>query len=505
MSINVLIIGGGGREHALSWKLAQSPLVDRIYVAPGNGGTAQAVRNLRIADSDIEALVAACRAYEIDLVIPGSETALAAGIVDACQAEGITAFGPTRSAARIESSKAFAKDLMVEAGVPTARAKVFTNFEAAESYVRAADGPIVVKADGLAGGKGVTVAVDADEAIAAAKAALVEGKFGEAGASVLLEDLVEGTEMSYHVFADGEQFRPMIPVADYKRIYDNDEGPNTGSMGCYTPPSYFNADLGRTIEERVIAPTLRAMAARGTSFRGVLYAGLMVSNGSPTVLEFNCRFGDPETQVMLPLLKSDLLEIILAICDGRMNETSVEWDNGAAVGVVTASAGYPGDYDVGVPITGLDKLNEVIAFHAGTRQRQSLSFPPILETSAGRVVTLVGRGPNVVKARDSVYGELPRVHFLGRHYRTDIASRELEALGMTSSVVVVPPPPRRRELAALGAGKNELGNQSIEARIPGGRRRRRRRRKRRSGGGDESARGNDTDQTGAGNEDAAAS
>ena len=419
--MNVLVIGNGAREHALAWKIAQSPKVKRLYVAPGNAGTAATAKNLSISFSDIDALARAARENKIDLAVIGPEAPLASGLVDLLQSAGIPAFGPTREAALIESSKVYAKGLMQKYGIPCARDDVFASFEEAKHYVSKQNPPLVIKADGLAAGKGAIVAQSIDEAIKALSDIMEKRVFGDAGNRVLIEECLVGREASLLAFTDGETVVLLVPARDYKRAFDQDKGPNTGGMGAYSPPKFFVRGLSSTVAETIIEPAVQAMAREGRKYRGVLYAGLMLTSDGPKVLEFNARFGDPETQVQLPLLKSDLVDIMLAIVNGNLGQVEIEWSDEACVGVVMASGGYPGSYKTGFPITGLDEIDkDVLVFHAGTEAKEGKIY-----TAGGRVLTVVARGKTVAEARDKVYLNLPRIYFENCHYRKDIAIEEV--------------------------------------------------------------------------------
>jgi len=353
-------------------------------------------------------------------VAVGPEVPLAAGIVDALQDLGIPAFGPSGRAAVIESSKVFAKRLMHRYGIPCARDTVFSSFTEARDYVKAQQPPVVIKADGLAAGKGAIVAPTIDEALGALSDIMEARVFGDAGNEVLVEECLTGQETSLLCFTDGETVVPMIPARDYKRALDNDRGPNTGGMGVYSPPSFFDSDLTGKLTKAILEPAVQAMAREGRPYRGVLYAGLMLTEDGPKVLEFNARFGDPETQVQLPLLKSDIVDIMLAVIDGTLARTAVEWSDDACVGVVLAAGGYPGSYDTGHPITGLDRVDPgVVVFHAGTR-----SNGRGVVTAGGRVLTVVATGGNVAEARQRVYKNVPAIKFEGCHYRKDIAAED---------------------------------------------------------------------------------
>ena len=417
-----MVIGGGAREHALAWKIAQSPKITGLYVAPGNAGTAPIAHNLNIRPNDIEALGKAAQDIGIDLTVVGPEAPLASGVVDYFEGLGLPIFGPTKAATQIESSKVFAKKLMQQYGIPCPNGITFSNYSEARKYLESQSAPVVVKADGLASGKGVTVASSKEEALKALSD-IMEGRiFGSAGDSVLIEECLTGREVSLLAFTDGKTVIPMIPACDYKRVLDNDQGPNTGGMGSYSPPGFFNAELTRQVMKTILQPAVSAMAHEGMPYKGVLYAGLMIATDEPKVLEFNARFGDPETQAILPRLQTDLVDILLAIVDNRLSELTVEWNNDACVGVVMASAGYPGNYKTGFPITGLDKLDEeILVFHAGTKFGENSR----VYTDGGRVLTVTASGKTMAEAKAKVYHNLPRIHFDGCHYRKDIAAREV--------------------------------------------------------------------------------
>ncbi len=416
--MNVLVIGSGAREHAIAWKLQQSPRVDRLLLVPGNAGTAAVGTNLKGSPDDTEEMVRLAEVHGADLTVVGPETPLAAGIVDRFNERGLPIFGPTKDAARIESSKEFAKELMDRHGVPCPQFKVFRDYHAAESFLSDHDGPIVVKADGLAAGKGVFVCREKQEALAALHACMVDGAFGPSGDTVVLEEYLEGREVSVFAFCDGEGISPLVAACDYKRLSDDDAGPNTGGMGGYTPPEFWTPSLERTVREEIMVPVVRALKDEGAPYRGVLYAGLMVTSQGPKVIEFNCRLGDPEAQVILPLLDTDLVEVIEATLDVRADTAPIHWRREACVGVVLASGGYPGEYARGLPITGLDRVDSgVEVFHAGTR----LGEGGDVVTDGGRVLTVTARGETLSQARERAYGNVRRVSFEGAHYRSDIA------------------------------------------------------------------------------------
>jgi len=419
--MNVLVIGGGAREHTLVWKINQSPKVQEIYGAPGNAGTGLIAKNLDIKSTDLQALAQAAQERKIDLAVVGPEAPLAAGIVDLFHSRSIPIFGPSKEAAKIESSKVFAKELMQKYGIPCALSKNFSSFEEAKDYVRSQKTPIVVKADGLAAGKGSIMASTIDDAVKALSEIMQERIFGEAGDQVLIEECLVGKEVSLLAFTDSKTVVPMVPACDYKRVADGDQGPNTGGMGSYSPPGFFDEKMVDRVRATILEPTVRAMAEEGKPYRGVLYAGLMVTEEGPKALEFNARFGDPENQVMLPRLESDLVDIMLAVIEGRLDKIEVKWSDEACVGVVMASGGYPGSYQTGFPIEGLDRVGEdVLVFHAGTKARKGKIL-----TDGGRVLTVAATGKTMVEAREKVYSNIPRIHFEGCHYRKDIAAREL--------------------------------------------------------------------------------
>lgn len=420
--MKVLVIGQGAREHALAWKIAQSKKVKEIFIAPGNGGTAAVGRNLRVSASDIPALVNAALNEKIDLAVVGPEAPLASGVVDRLQKNGIPVFGPSREAAQIESSKVFAKNLMEKYHIPCARGKAYTCLAEAKQGLEEFGLPVVVKADGLAAGKGVTVAKSREEAGKALGEAMEERAFGAAGDKVILEEHLTGREVSLLAFSDGKNVVPMAPACDYKPIYDGNQGPNTGGMGGYSPPSFFGSRLQEMVIETILKPTVAAMAAEGYPYKGVLYAGLMITPQGPKVLEFNARFGDPETQVILPRLETDLVDIIMAVVEGKLDKISIIWSPEVCVGVVVASGGYPGSYKTGFPISGLAELsNEVTVFHAGTKAGDN---PGEVLTDGGRVLTVVARGRTIAQARARVYRELPKIKFQGCYYRSDIGAGE---------------------------------------------------------------------------------
>jgi len=387
-------------------------------VAPGNAGTAQIARNLAISPTDIESLLKVAQAERIDLTVVGPEVPLADGIVDRFLSRGMPIFGSTKAATEIESSKVFAKALMQKYNMPCARSVSFSEYTQAKEYVRQQTPPIVVKADGLAAGKGVIVADSIPQALDALSRIMESKIVGSAGDRVIIEEHLSGREMSAFAFTDAHTVVPMVPACDYKRIYDSDQGPNTGGMGSYSPPPFFNPVLAKEVEETIMAPAVKAMLNEGRLYKGVLYGGLMITNNGAKVLEFNARFGDPEAQVTLPRLKTDLVDIMLAIVNNNLDRINIEWSEDACVGVVMASAGYPGSYKTGFPITGLNELDkDIVVFHAGTK----LGSEGEVLTSGGRVLTVVATGKTIAEAREKVYANIPQIHFEGCHYRKDIA------------------------------------------------------------------------------------
>ena len=418
--MNILVIGSGGREHALYWKLSESPQTEQIYAIPGNPGMGASAA---IALDDHAAILRFVKEHEIGLVVVGPEVPLMNGLVDELEAAGIRAFGPRANAAEIEGSKSFAKDLMKKYGIPTARYEVFTAAEPARAYIRQEGAPIVVKADGLAAGKGVIVAMTEQEALDAVDAIMEDHSFGDAGARVVIEEFMEGEEASLLAFTDGRTIRPMISAQDHKRAYDGDRGPNTGGMGTYAPAPVMTPEMTERAVEEILKPTIAAMAKEGRIYRGCLYLGLMVTADGPKVVEFNARFGDPETQVVLPLLDSDLVAIMCACADGTLADVPIRWKDGAAVCVVLASGGYPGHYEKGQEIHGLADAEAMgaLVFHAGTAMKAGK-----LVTNGGRVLGVVGRGADISSAVDAAYAAATKISFKDAYYRKDIAHRALE-------------------------------------------------------------------------------
>ncbi|NLY73949.1 MAG: phosphoribosylamine--glycine ligase [Firmicutes bacterium] len=423
--MKVLIIGNGGREHAIAWKLNQSPLVTKLYCAPGNAGTAQIAENLTIDSDVIEDIADFAERNQIDLTVVGPEAYLAQGTVDYFQMRGLPVYGPTQAAAGLESSKAFAKEFMAKYGIPTARSETFTDPEAAKDYIRETGVPVVVKADGLAAGKGVVVAFDSETAFKAVDDLMKVKIFGAAGDTVIIEEYLEGEEASLLAFCDGNEAVPMPPAQDHKRIGDGDTGPNTGGMGTYAPTTAFTPEIRERVIQDILTPTIQGMKAEGTPFVGTLFLGLMLTKSGPKVVEYNVRFGDPETQVVLPLLESDLAQVFLDCLSGTLNPESVRWKKGTtAVCVVAASAGYPGKYQTGLPIEGLDRIQNSLVFHAGTK----LNFNGEVVTAGGRVLNLVHLGNDIRQAIDGAYRDLKLIGFEGMYYRKDIGKRELDRI-----------------------------------------------------------------------------
>lgn len=417
--MKILVIGGGAREHTITWKISQSPKVKELFVAPGNAGTARIAQNLEIKDTDIKALAKISQQKGIDLVVVGPETPLAAGIVDHFESIGIPIFGPSKAAAEIESSKSFAESLMNKYDIPRGKVVTFTDYQQAREHVMKLQPPIPVKADGLAAGKGVVVAQTVEEALAALDDCMQSKKFGVAGEKVNIQEFLSGREMSSFVFSDGKTVAPTVAACDYKRVFDADKGLNTGGMGSYTPPVFDTPALQKKVLETIMKPVVEGMAQEGRPYRGVLYGGLMVNNGDVKVFEFNSRMGDPETQVILPRLKTDLVDIILAVVKGRLDQVKIEFTKDACVGVVMASGGYPGKYRTGLPVNGLQDVDkDVLVFHAGTKVG---STPWEVLTNGGRVLTVVALGKTIAQAREKVYDNISRITFEGAHYRKDIA------------------------------------------------------------------------------------
>jgi phosphoribosylamine--glycine ligase len=415
MKLSALILGSGAREHALAWKISRSPELKALFCAPGNPGTAALATNVPVPADDVGAILAWIRGHPVDLVIVGPEAPLVRGVADALSSASIPVFGPSAAAAALEGSKAFAKEVMASAGIPTASARVFTRVEEAESYVRQ-QRQVVVKADGLAAGKGVVVAREPSEAVSAIRSL---AQLGAAAQRLVIEEVLEGEEVSVIALCDGERFALLPPAQDHKRLRDGDAGPNTGGMGAYAPARFLDAEGLRRIGAQVIEPILREMRRRGSPFRGALYAGLMLTDSGPKVLEFNCRLGDPEAQVLMLQLREDLLPLLMSCAKGELGPRQLDLETGSAICVVLASEGYPEAPRTGVPITGLDRpLEGIEVFHAGTRLQGGQ-----LVTSGGRVLSVCARRGTLGEARDAVYSAIEAIRFQGMHYRRDIGMR----------------------------------------------------------------------------------
>ena len=420
--MKILVIGGGGREHTLVWKLNQSPKIKKIYCAPGNGGISQIAECIPISDVDIESLINFADENQIDLTVVGPEAPLVKGIVDAFQAKGLTIFGPSQKAAELEGSKIFAKYILDKYKVPTAKYKTFKNAQEAQTYIKNNDAPLVVKADGLAAGKGAIVCHTTDEALEAINSIMVERIFGAAGDKVIIEECLIGEEVSILAISDGINFIPLSPAQDHKPIFDNDKGPNTGGMGAYAPAVNVNNETFQNICDNIIAPTIKGMALEGRPYKGVLYAGLIMTKDGPKVIEFNCRFGDPETQVILPLLKSDLADVLYKCANGNLKINQIETYDKFAVSVVMASGGYPGQYEKGKKIIGLENIEDdnIVVFHAGTKLDENN-----LITNGGRVLAVTAMADSVKEAIQGAYKSIGKIAFDGAYYRKDIAHKAL--------------------------------------------------------------------------------
>ena len=422
--MKVLVIGGGGREHALVWKIAQSPAIKKILCAPGNAGIAKQAECLPIPAEDVPSLLHRAEKEKVDLTVVGPEVSLTLGIVDAFEARGLRIFGPSRRAAEIEGSKAFAKDLMEKYGVPAGESRTFEDYEAARRYVKEKGTPIVVKADGLAAGKGVILCHKMAEAQAALDQIMVKRAFGGAGNRVVVEEFLSGEEASFLAFTDGETVLPLPTSQDHKPIFDNDRGPNTGGMGAYSPAPVVTEKVHREVMEKIMIPTVRGMAQEGRKYRGVLYAGLMIRDEKPRVLEFNARFGDPETQPLLMRMKSDLVPVLEATIEGGLSRLKVQWDERASVCVVMASGGYPGSYEKGKAISGLEEAAQVpdaFVFHAGTAFKEGR-----IVTSGGRVLGVTAVGKGIREAITKAYEVVEKISWEGAHYRKDIGQKAVK-------------------------------------------------------------------------------
>jgi phosphoribosylamine--glycine ligase len=423
--MKVLLVGGGGREHAIAWKLAKSKKLKQLYIAPGNPGTAQYGQNVAISDTDIPALVEFAKTNKIELAIIGPEDPLSMGLTDALEKVGVMVFGPSAAAAQIEADKAFAKQIMRANSIPTAESQTFDNFTDAKSYIASRDEAVVVKAAGLAKGKGVFVCDDPSDAILAAERIMIDKIFGDAGRIVVVEDKLLGQEASILAFVDGRSIYVMESAQDHKPIGDGDTGENTGGMGAYSPAPVVTDKMMSQIVREVLVPAVDGMNRNDTPYKGVLYAGLMMTQGGPRVLEFNARFGDPETQPILMRMKSDLLSVLTAVCRGKLDEVSIEWDSRPAVCVVMASGGYPGDYEKGKVITGLDdaaKLKDVMVFHAGTAEKDGQ-----IVTAGGRVLGVTALGDTIAEAKARAYEAVAKISFDKAYYRKDIADKAIKA------------------------------------------------------------------------------
>ena len=423
--MKILVVGSGGREHALAWKLRQSPNAERIFCAPGNAGTADIGENVAIPAADLGALVRFAKQNRVDLTVVGPDDPLAAGIVDLFAAEKLRAFGPTKSAARVEASKVFAKELMRAQKIPTAEASIFSDSGEALRYCERAKFPVVIKADGLALGKGVIIATDTAEARSAIDDMMNQRRFGDAGRRIVIEEVLSGTECSLHALVDGKNYLLLESARDHKRALDGDQGPNTGGMGAFSPANNWNRKLQAQFEGKIMRPLLRGLLQEGIKFHGLLYPGLMITSDGSRVLEFNCRFGDPETQALLPRMKSDLLPLLEATIDGKIDTCAIEWDTRTAVTVVLASGGYPGKYETGKSISGLEdaaKLEDVQIFHAGTKRADGQ-----IKTAGGRVLAVTALGSTMEDARERAYEAVSRIHFESCQYRRDIALSAIAA------------------------------------------------------------------------------
>lgn len=420
----VLVIGQGGREHALVWKIAQSPLVEKIYVAPGNPGMANLAECVDIAVEDISALLKFAKSNAIDLTIVGPEIPLMLGIVDEFKANGLKIFGPTKKAAQLEGSKVFTKNLFKKYNIPTADYQVFTDIDLARNYINEfmiAGKKLVIKVDGLAAGKGVVIATNKEEAHQAIDSMLLDKSFGDAGDRIIIEEFLEGEEVSVFAISDGNDYITLVSAQDHKTVFDNDEGPNTGGMGAYVNPPIYIESLHKEVESKILRPVVDAMRKEGHPFTGVLYAGLMITDSGPKVLEFNARFGDPETQAIMPMIASDIVELFENTCDAKLKDYQVKLYDGSCVCVVLASKGYPGSYEKGLPIEGLDNLNdETLIFHAGTALKGGQ-----LVTNGGRVLSVVCQGQDVQEAINKAYSQINLINFAGMHYRTDIGRKAI--------------------------------------------------------------------------------
>lgn len=423
--MKVLVVGSGGREHALVWKLAQSKRIEKIYCAPGNAGTAELATNLNISVTDLVGLVTLAEHEKIDLTIVGPEAPLVAGIADLFSQKGLAIFAPSKAAAQLEGSKVFAKDFLNKYQIPTAFSQEFSDHQNASDYLDDQSFPIVIKADGLAAGKGVYVCGDRQEADIAIKEIFLDKRFGEAGSKVIIEEFLEGEEASLLIFSDAKTYVPLVSSQDHKAAYDGDTGPNTGGMGAYSPTPFVTDELLEIIDRKIFQPVFKGLKNEGIEYRGILYVGLMIQDNEPYVLEFNVRFGDPETQVILPRLENDLVDIIEAITLDRLSDLTLTWSPEPAVCVVMASGGYPGAYEKGLTISGLDRITDtkVTVFHAGTKTEDGQVL-----TNGGRVLGVCAKGTNLKESIERAYQAVEKIEFPGRHYRSDIGQKALRRL-----------------------------------------------------------------------------
>ncbi len=422
--MKVLVVGSGGREHAFVWKLSQSSRVTKIFCAPGNAGIARLAKCIDIKADDVDSLLNFAKYEGIDLTVVGPEAPLTKGITDAFIKEGRMIFGVNAAASRLEGSKVFAKEFMLKYGIPTAEYKSFSSYQQAEEYIRLKGAPVVIKADGLAAGKGVFVAETVEEAINALNVIMKDRAFGDAGDKVIIEQCLKGEEASFMVLIDGETILPLASSQDHKRIFDNDEGPNTGGMGAYSPAPVVTKELEEEIMASIMDPIMKGLAREQIKFRGVLYAGLMICDGKPYVLEFNCRFGDPEAQPILMRLESDLYDVMKATAEGRLDQVNLRWKDATSICVVLSSEGYPGEYAKGRIITGLDAFkgrDDIIVFHSGTAANDSGEFI----TAGGRVLGVTALGSDIKTAKENAYKAIEKIHFEGMHYRKDIGDRAI--------------------------------------------------------------------------------
>ncbi|MBU4562993.1 phosphoribosylamine--glycine ligase [bacterium] len=422
--MKVLLIGSGGREHTLVWKIIQSPKVSQIYCAPSNAGISQLARCVDIDANNIDKLADFAQKENIDLTVVGPELPLSKGIVNEFNKQGLRIFGPSKEATEIESSKVFSKHLMKKYNIPTANYEVFQNSEEAFDYIKQQTFPLVIKADGLAAGKGVFIVKNLNQAGDALNTLMKKKTFGEAGRQIVIEEFLEGEEVSILAFSDGKTVVPMVSSQDHKKIFDNDQGPNTGGMGAYSPVLFYLNEFKKTVLEEILKPTVKGLQSEGKEYKGVLYAGLILTKEGPKVLEFNARFGDPETQVVLPRLKTDLVDILNAVIDGSLHKINIEWKNNSAVCVVVASGGYPGRYQKDKAINGLErleKMKDIIAFHAGTKFQDGK-----IVTSGGRVLGITAWGDTISKAKEKAYEGVEKIYFEDMYYRKDIAAKAIK-------------------------------------------------------------------------------